>query len=353
MASGLGLTQEREADGAVRLTVCIPTYNFGRFLGEALDSILVQWVPGVEIVVLDSASTDDTPAVVQERQNSRVPLRYVRAAEKLGIDRDMARVVELARGDYVWLFSADDVAKPNALQRLLSEMDSGHDIYVCMHSNETVRMETVHAAHPVLTISHSAAFELSDPTQQLKYFSLVASTEGFFSYMSGLLVRREKWNAVALNENFVGTCWAHVARFFELMPNGLTVCFVAAVLVRRRGDNDSFASHGLVRRYALSIQGYLELARHFWGDKTPQAFHIRRVLRAEFPMRIFWAAKHHCERNPLTESVSLLNDLMIRIYSDRTASCVMKRFAYRLLPGYLYGPARATFLRVRRIWAAT
>ena len=46
------------------LSICIATYNRGKFIGETLDSILVQMNPHVELVIVDGASPDNTAEVV-------------------------------------------------------------------------------------------------------------------------------------------------------------------------------------------------------------------------------------------------------------------------------------------------
>jgi abequosyltransferase len=333
---------------ALRLSVCVPTYNFGPFIGETLESILCQMQSGVEIVVLDSGSTDQTSSVVVDLQRNHACLRYERVAERQGIDRDMARVVGLARGDYCWLFSADDLMENGALARVLTEIEHAHDVYVCMHSNETREMQKIDYSHPVLNITEDVSFELADPEQQLRYFGLAQTTEAFFSFISGLIVKRSTWNAVQINEEFVGTCWAHVARLFEIIQSGLMVKFVAAVFVRRRGENDSFSTQGVVRRYALAIQGYEKLYLHFWGNDSRQAFHIRRVLRNEFPIRIFIAAKALCLANPEKEDKRLLDHLMACTYQDTSLSSILKRVTYRVVPIALYRLARVVYNRFRR-----
>lgn len=336
---------------ALRLSICIPTHNFGQFIGETLVSVLSQISPGVEIVVLDSASTDETRSVVLGLQKEHGCLRYEFAAHRGGIDRDMARVVDLARGEYCWLFSADDVMVEGAVAKVLAELDRPHDLYICMHSDETVKMEVVNPAHDVLRLFKDDSFDLADLGHQLRYFKLAKTTEAFFSFISGLIVRKKKWDEIPINDRFVGSCWAHVARLFELMPRGLTVRFLAVTLVRRRGDNDSFASTGVVRRYALAIQGYQSLASHFWGDASSQAFHIRRVLRNEFRLRAFIAAKAMCIAEPQVESRPLLDLLMNRTYSDWTVMSVLARTVYRLLPNAVYLPARSAYKYLRRIFS--
>lgn len=42
----------------------MPTYNYGRFIGTAIDSVLGQAPGGVEVIVLDGGSTDDTREIV-------------------------------------------------------------------------------------------------------------------------------------------------------------------------------------------------------------------------------------------------------------------------------------------------
>ncbi len=60
----------------IRLSVCIPTYNFGRFIGETLDSIVRQATEEIEIVVLDGGSTDNTTEVVEGFRDTFPRLRY-------------------------------------------------------------------------------------------------------------------------------------------------------------------------------------------------------------------------------------------------------------------------------------
>ncbi|HEY3970296.1 MAG TPA: glycosyltransferase family A protein, partial [Solirubrobacteraceae bacterium] len=111
--------------------MCIPTYNFGAFIGETLQSIAAQLQDGVEIVVLDGGSTDDTAEVVGAFAQRHPQIRYHRQPERGGIDRDMARTVALARGEYCWLFGADDTMRPGALERVLTRLDGGAELLLC------------------------------------------------------------------------------------------------------------------------------------------------------------------------------------------------------------------------------
>ena len=335
----------------IQLSVCIPTYNFGAYIAETLTSILSQACPGIEVLVLDSASTDDTPAIVSAFQAQYSCLRYQRDETRGGIDRDMARVVDLAKGRYCWLFSADDLMTEGAIARVLSQIDGQIDgqidVYVCTHSNETIDMKPFNHRHPVLNLLHDAEFELSNLEQQEQYFALAVTTEAFFSFISGLIVKRSTWMRVPVQENFVGSCWAHVARLFALIRGGLRVQYLYQTLVRRRGENDSFAANGVVKRYGLAINGFQRIAGHFWGSRSFQAMHIRRVLRNEFPLSSMLRAKSICAAAPARESKQELDRMIRTLYSDSFTSNA-QRIVYHCFPARLYEPVRKAYKLLRR-----
>jgi abequosyltransferase len=329
------------------LSICIPTYNFGEFIGVTLESIVTQLPKGVEITILDGGSTDGTKEVVREFQSYYPQIRYHKFEARGGIDRDMARCVELARGEFCWLFSADDVMKPGAIQRVLQAIASSCDVYICKHSLCDIDMN-VFGETGVLDVLKEETFDLSDAAQRLRYFKLAQSSEAFFSFMGGLIINREKWNSVPLNEAFIGSCWAHVARMFELIGTGLSVTYIPETLLHRRGDNDSFADRGVVNRFRIAIEGYHRLAEAFFLHESKEAFHIRRVIRGEFKFRTFLAAAMLCRNNPASESLVLLNRLIINAYCDRPFTARLISAGCIAFPARLYPQMRAAFKRLMR-----
>ena len=109
----------------IKISICIATRNRGAFIAETLGSIIAQATDQVEIVVLDGASTDDTGEVVRQYQERFPRLRYVRQEMNMGVDRDFATAVDLAIGEYCWLFSDDDLLKPGAIQAVLDAIRVG------------------------------------------------------------------------------------------------------------------------------------------------------------------------------------------------------------------------------------
>ena len=101
------------------VSLVIATYNHARFLGEALDSAVAQTLEGVEVVVVDDGSTDDTEAVLARYGGRlrviRQPNRGLAAARNTGL--------AAARGTYVSFLDADDVLLPTKLAEQAAILD--------------------------------------------------------------------------------------------------------------------------------------------------------------------------------------------------------------------------------------
>lgn len=100
-------------NGTVRVSVIIPGFNAARFIAPAIQSVLQQSHPPLEIVVVDDGSTDDTERVVRGLSNS-IPIVYHRQKNQgLSVARNVA--VFLAQGDWIAFLDADDTWYPDKL----------------------------------------------------------------------------------------------------------------------------------------------------------------------------------------------------------------------------------------------
>lgn len=108
-----------------RVSVVIPNYNYARYLRERLASVARQSPPVFEVILLDDASTDDSIAVAKSAaQELGLDLRIVVNATNSGsVFQQWARGVELARGDFVWIAEADDLAEPGFLAAVVPPFD--------------------------------------------------------------------------------------------------------------------------------------------------------------------------------------------------------------------------------------
>ena len=332
----------------IRLSICIPTYNFGEFIGETLESIIKQATAEVEIVVLDGGSTDNTPQVVHSFQQRFPRLGYYRLEKRGGIDRDMARTVELAHGEYCWLFSSDDVMKEHAIKTILEEINLGFDIYLCGLTLCTRDMQPIRD-HTILDINSDAGFDLSKQEERLIYFKLAQTTTAFFSFMGSLIFKKSRWDAIGIDEAFVGSLWAHVARIFRMIPQGLRVKYLAKSYLYKRGDNDSFMDKGLVHRFGIAIDGYHRLADTFFSGTSVEAFHIKRVVRNEFPPQHLLKIKADIKKKGERKDLEVLDRLAAKLYNGPSLLNKAYLLFYRVVPLCAYRIARYSYRKARSL----
>jgi glycosyltransferase involved in cell wall biosynthesis len=102
------------------VSVLLAAHNDARFLREALDSVLQQTVDDLELIVVDDASTDETPQILSATDDRRTVV--FRNEEQLGLAASLDRGLAAAQGRYVARLDADDVALPNRLERQLAEV---------------------------------------------------------------------------------------------------------------------------------------------------------------------------------------------------------------------------------------
>ncbi len=326
----------------IRLSVCIPTYNFGEFIGKTLESIIEQATAEVEIVIVDGGSTDNTAEVVHAFERRFPRLNYHRLEKRGGIDRDMAKTVELARGEYCWLFSSDDVMKEHAIKTVLEEIGLGFDLYLCGLTLCTRDMRQI-KDHAILNINSDAEFDLGNRQNRLLYFKLAQTTTAFFSFMGSLIFKKSRWDAIGIDEAFVGSLWAHVARLFCMIPDGLRLKYLSKSYLYKRGDNDSLMDKGIVHRHRLAIEGYHRLADTFFGENSVEAFHIRRVVRNEFVPQQFLKAKLESKERGCPQDIKLIDHLVAKVYKDPSLLNRIYSLIYKVAPLYLYKIARSLY----------
>jgi glycosyltransferase involved in cell wall biosynthesis len=91
-----------------RVSFVVPTYNYARFVTEAVDSLLDQDFEALEVIVIDDCSADATPQVLQ-RYETDPRVKLIRHSENRGHISTYNEGLEMAAGEFVGLLSADDI----------------------------------------------------------------------------------------------------------------------------------------------------------------------------------------------------------------------------------------------------
>ena len=102
------------------VSVLVPSYNHGCFIEEAIGSALASEINGIEVVVVDDGSTDDSRERL--RLVSRDDRVRVLEQENRGAHAALNRALENARGEFLFILNSDDAFPPNRLPRLVDEL---------------------------------------------------------------------------------------------------------------------------------------------------------------------------------------------------------------------------------------
>lgn len=294
----------------ITLSVCMPTYNYGRYIGTALESVLASATQPIEILVLDGGSTDDTRQVVEGLAAGHPGIRYVRRPIRQGIDSDLASTVELAAGTHCWLLSADDALLPGALREAQVAFEQGHDLVLANRVWCDERLAPL-APHAWLAGTRSdETFDLSSRGQLTAYLQRARSLGALFSFMSVIGFRRDAWRRAASSAALAGSHYAHVERLLSIALSGGRLRYVARPLVLCRGGSDSFRSAGLASRMTIDLRGYLTLSRTLFPNDGETQTVFRDVVKREHPWRRWVRARAETGQAARWRDV----DALLRLY---------------------------------------
>lgn len=143
------------------VSVVLPVFNGAGYLRESLDSLLRQTYQPLEIIVLDDASTDGTPGIAAS-YGSRI--RSIRQPVNLGTFQNANRGIDLALGEFIAIYHADDVYDSRIVERevefLQRHPEAGAvfclDVFVDEQNREYGRLELPRELRGCRLLGHAA-----------------------------------------------------------------------------------------------------------------------------------------------------------------------------------------------------
>ena len=126
-------------------SVVIPTYNRGKVLRHAIQSVIQQTFENWELIIVDDGSEDDTKSLVSTITDNRIKYLYQQnkgrsAARNLGIEK--------AFGEYIAFLDSDDQYAENYLELIFEEIAQKNDPHLCFSSAEVVGNSNPYLALP-------------------------------------------------------------------------------------------------------------------------------------------------------------------------------------------------------------
>src|SRR4030088_1747169 len=96
-----------------KITVLMPVYNAGKYIRDAIDSVLSQTFSDFELLIINDGSTDDAEKIIESFNDPRISV--INQSNK-GIAIALNTGLQLARAPYIARFDADDICYEDRLK---------------------------------------------------------------------------------------------------------------------------------------------------------------------------------------------------------------------------------------------
>lgn len=186
-------------------SIVIPSYNYGKFLKVTLDSLLQQGRSDCEIILIDDASTDDTPKIADAY---RKQIRYIRLETNVGPSAAWAAGLRMAQGKYICKLDADDWQLPAYMDKMEKIFQKDNEIGVVIAS-AYIYSDGDKDAYPELVTNKDIILGSDEFRRKL--------LEWFFVRVPAVCVRREVFQGhePPISDIFVGHDWEYFLRTFK------------------------------------------------------------------------------------------------------------------------------------------
>lgn len=271
-------TEALDSTAAPRVSMVMPVHNGARWLVDAIDSVLAQDFGDFELILVNDASRDASPAIMAEAASRDPRVRFVDLDTNVGLPAALNHGFAVARGVLHSWTSDDNLLRPQMLARLVATLD----------------------AHPDADVVH-ADFTLIDEAGTDLGRSRVGPIERL------------------LHGNNVGACFLYRARVTEALGGYDTQLFGV--------EDYDFWLRAAQRFRFVALPEDLYLYRKHGGSLTSQRAAQIQALTAQIVERAMPAALAPAKRSEILLGLALRSQLSWRLD--------LVRRAFRAHPGHV------------------
>ncbi|UXA51024.1 glycosyltransferase [Xanthomonas prunicola] len=279
----------------------MPTYK-PRYFAQALDSVLAQTYPALELVICDDNADGAIEAVLASRlADAPFPIRYHRNTARLGELGSTIKGIGLAQGEYVKFLHDDDVLQPDCVEQLVEAIE--RDPGTAMASSRRLRIDDDGAPLPdILATCFPFADDVLMDGPELVSF-LADHTINFIGEPSCVLARRADLLALGnelMTLNGKAIHWVgDLAIYVKLLRHG-NLALLSSPLTHFRVSSAQFSQAGR-NQPGIGDQGHEDLRQGIrqlgWRRETGDNRQVRVAPLSPHKARVF-------------KSVDLVNALM-------------------------------------------
>jgi len=144
--------EARPTNSTPLVSVAVATCNGVETLQRALESVVLQDYPCLDIIICDDGSTDGSRAICQEYSKRYTNIRYVENEENLGIIENYKKLFRLGKGKYFLWADQDDVRESSFISKCAAVLESDENAVLC-HSHTGVFWKTFNNLMHINTIN--------------------------------------------------------------------------------------------------------------------------------------------------------------------------------------------------------
>lgn len=285
------------------VSVLMPVYNGAQYIGAAIESVMNQSYSHFELIIIDDGSTDSTREVITRYQDTRISLTVQDRNHGLVYTRNNG--LSKARGDYISMLDADDIALPARLMEQISFLES-HTDYSMVGS----RLRVIDQTGKLTGENWDYSFPVESINSRMLFHNCFAQSAVCIrrSLLSGCVYRPEYPSA----EDY--DLWVRIAKTGKVwnLPQYL--------LLHRRYSQSTSAVHSTVVEDAVCrivteqllelgiVPNKCELSLHrSVGEKISSEWSSERLLNLEIWLQKLYQANQNKKLYP----VAAFNDVIV------------------------------------------
>ncbi|WP_226783058.1 glycosyltransferase [Oceaniglobus trochenteri] len=269
---------ERTVDDGPLVSILVPVYNAGEFLGVAMRSLLCQSWTNIEIIAVEDRSPDDSWEQLEEMARQDPRLKIYRNDVNMGAYPTRNRAMSLASGDYITVHDSDDWSHPQMIEAQMRALLDNPEVrgtcsmmtrvypdlsFILRPQREN--LEYVHRSYPSLLLRRSDLQELGE------WDSVSANADDELMQRA-----RVKWGADSILDIHKEVPFS----FFLVHENSLT---------QQAGTNLSSLTFGIRREYSRQATYW----RTHKKDAEKDGMQLKRTsLKSPFPIPAGLAPKN-------------------------------------------------------------
>ncbi len=289
------------------LTIAIPTCNGIWCLPDCISSVKSEILENdyqdlVEVVIIDNGSSQNIQPILEEILGSqKVNWRLVRNLENIGYDRNIHKLFQFSKGDFVKLLADDDAFLKGGLKQLVEALRDHTDEVDVIATNFDIYDQSLQVKQYSLDMSDRVDSKIIDGNEFLK------NSKGRFGQVSSLAFRRASWLKENPEQGF-GSQYIHVYMMLKILVHGKALLQCQPTLKIRSGS----LNFEKVNSDVITVpQGAIKIFREFLGVGFEDDI-IRSLLNAQhsYVLRRLFSAK----KNGLGFSLNLFKVLILFHY---------------------------------------